>query len=93
MERIELLKAEKEAKRKEMQEHARKVLGAHKKGSPKYKELERKFIEQHELEDLETKKKRLSLIRDMYKPIDHKEIDQHAMKVAETLKRQEDERN
>jgi hypothetical protein len=45
MERIELLKAEKEVKRKEMQEHARKVLGTHKKGSPKYKELERKFIE------------------------------------------------
>ena len=87
MERIELLRQEKELKKKEMQEHARKVLGSHKKGSPRYIELERKFIEQVELEDLETKKKRLSLIRDMYKPIDHKEIDQHAMKVQETLKR------
>jgi hypothetical protein len=44
------------------------------------------------LEDLETKKKRLSVIREMYKPIDHKELDQHAMKVAETLKKQEEER-
>jgi len=93
MERIEQLRQEKELKKKEMQEHARKVLGSHKKGSPRYIELERKFIEQVELEDLETKKKRLSLIRDMYKPIDHKEIDQHAMKVQETLKRQEEERN
>lgn len=45
MDRIEQLKQEKELKKREMQEHARKVLGAHKKGSPRYKELERKFIE------------------------------------------------
>lgn len=54
IDRIELLKQEKELKKKEMQEHARRVLGTHKKGSPKYKELERKFIEQVEMEDLET---------------------------------------
>jgi hypothetical protein len=92
MERLEALKLEKELKRKELQEHARNVLRTHKKGSPRYKELERKFNEQVELEDLETKKKRLSVIREMYKPIDHKELDQHAMKVAETLKKQEEER-
>ena len=58
-----------------------------------YKEIERQFKEQVDVEDLETKKKRLQLIRDMHRPLDHQELSQHAMKVQELLKHQEDERN
>jgi hypothetical protein len=36
-----------------------------------------------ELEDLETKKKRLSLIRELHRPLDHEELSKHAMKVQE----------
>ena len=84
---------EKERKRRELHDHAKQVLGRHKKGSPMYKEIERQFKEQVDVEDLETKKKRLQLIRDMHRPLDHQELSQHAMKVQELLKQQEDERN
>jgi hypothetical protein len=53
------MKEERDQKKRELQEHAKQVFGRHKKGSPMYKELEKQFHEQIELEDLETKKKRL----------------------------------
>jgi ABC-type branched-subunit amino acid transport system ATPase component len=59
LERVQKMKEERERKKRELQEHARQVLGRHKKGSPMYKELEKQFNEQVELEDLYTKKKRL----------------------------------
>ena len=93
MERLQQMKEDKERKRRELHDHAKQVLGRHKKGSPMYKEIERQFKEQVDVEDLETKKKRLQLIRDMHRPLDHQELSQHAMKVQELLKQQEDERN
>jgi hypothetical protein len=41
LDKIQIIKAEKELKRRELHEHARRVLAGHKKGSPKFKELER----------------------------------------------------
>ena len=74
MERVQRMKEEREQKRRELHDHAKQVLGRHKKGSPMYKELEKQFKEQVEIEDLETKKKRLQLIRDMHRPLDHQDL-------------------
>ena len=53
------MREDKELKKQQLTEHSRKVLAEYKKGSPRYKEIERRFQEEVELEDLETKKKKL----------------------------------
>ena len=64
-----------------MLEHAKKVLGVYKKeGGPKYKLIEKRYNEGEEVGDLETKKRKLQLIRDLHKPLDHKELYEHSIK-------------
>lgn len=68
-----------ELKKKEMQENTRKVFK--KSSPPKYMEIEKRFEEEFVMQDLEEKKKRLQMIRDLHKPLNHKDLTKHSKKV------------
>ena len=52
-------------------------------GKPKYKELEKRFNEDMLLDDLESKKQKLKLIRELYKPLDPNDFKQQQAKLSE----------
>ena len=61
-------------------------------GKPKYKELEKRFNEDMLIDDLESKKQKLKLIRELYKPLDPNDFKQHQAKLSEVQRQKEEVR-